>query len=86
MIVMIVMICTTIAVLYFWRGTQGDALIIRSLRWRLSLAVLELLITFDLIFVEQSPEPLALRIGWSLLNLLIFGTFAYYFDHQPLKR
>jgi hypothetical protein len=50
--------------------------------WRLSLIGLELFITLAFIVGKQETDPLVLRVGWSVLNLLVLLAFAYYFDHK----
>jgi hypothetical protein len=80
---MIGVLSVTIVTISFWWGMRRTVWNVRApVIWRLGLIGLELFITLAFIVGKQETDPLVLRVGWSVLNLLVLLAFAYYFDHN----
>lgn len=83
---MIAVMCVTFLTISFWwvlRQTVWNTW--APVKWRLGLIGLELLVTIAFAIGQYEPDPLTLRVGWSVLNLLVFSVFVYYLDRQPVK-
>jgi hypothetical protein len=84
---MIAVASVTFVTISFWWGMRQTVWnSLAPVLWRVGLIGLESVVAVTFVIGQYEPDPLMLRIAWSTLNLLVFGAFAYWFDHRPTKQ
>jgi hypothetical protein len=77
---------TFVTITFWWVMRQTVWNLQAAVLWRVGLICLESAVAVAFVIGQYEPDPLMLRVAWSILNLLVFGVFAYWFDHRPTKQ